>query len=108
MLCSSSKRVAVCFTMISNLAVTTRVSVNNVRADLFLKGIFITEHPTQFKGDWKISLSLQNFKLFSIELTKRVLSCNGLFPIKGRTQISSIFEASSTTSFFIKTISKYF
>ena len=38
-----SKKVAVCFTIISNLAVTTHVSVNNIRADLFLKGIFITE-----------------------------------------------------------------
>ena len=47
MLCSSSKKVAVCFTIISNLAVTTHVSVNNVRADLFLKEIFITEQRIQ-------------------------------------------------------------
>ena len=43
MLCGSSKNVAVYFTTISKLAVTTRVSVNNARGDLFLKGIFITE-----------------------------------------------------------------
>ena len=48
MLCSSSEKVAVCFNIISNLAVTTRVSVNNVRADLFLKGIFIAEQQIQF------------------------------------------------------------
>ena len=48
MLCNSSKKVAVCFTRISNLAVITRVSVNQVRADLFLKGIFIREQQTQF------------------------------------------------------------
>ena len=41
MLCRSSKKVAVCFTIISNLAVATRASVNNVRADLFLKFSFI-------------------------------------------------------------------
>ena len=34
--------------MISNIAVTTRASVNNVRADLFLKGIFVTEQKIQF------------------------------------------------------------
>ena len=32
-----------CFTIISNLAVTTRVSVNNVRLDLFLQEMYITE-----------------------------------------------------------------
>ena len=35
MLCSSSKNVVVCFTITSNVAVTTRVSVKNVRADSF-------------------------------------------------------------------------
>ena len=41
------KKVVVCFTIISNLAVTTHISVNNVRADLFLKGIFIMEQRIQ-------------------------------------------------------------
>ena len=31
----SSKKVEVCFNIISNLEVTTRVSANNVRGDLF-------------------------------------------------------------------------
>ena len=48
LLCSPSKKVVVCFTMISNFAVTTRVSVNNVRVDLFLKAIFMTEQRIQF------------------------------------------------------------
>ena len=47
MFCSCSKKV-VRFTITSRLAVTTCVSVNNVRADLFLKGIFITEQRIQF------------------------------------------------------------
>ena len=38
MLCSSSKKVDVCFTIIRNLAVTTHVPVNNVRANLFSEG----------------------------------------------------------------------
>ena len=109
MLCNSSEKVAVCFTIVRNLTVTTQVSVNSVRADLFLIGIFITElSELTLQGDWKITLSLQNFKLFSIELTKQVLSCSNLFPIKGRTQTGSFFEAVSTTSFLIKTLSKYF
>ena len=41
MLCSSSEKVKKCFTTISNLAVTTRISLNNIRADFFLKGIFL-------------------------------------------------------------------
>ena len=39
---------AVCFTIKSKLAAITRVSVNNVGADLFLKRIFITEKRIQF------------------------------------------------------------
>ena len=49
-LCSAAlvKMWRFCFTIISNLGVTTRVSVNSVRADHFFKGIFITEQRTQF------------------------------------------------------------
>ena len=36
---SSSERMAVSFTVISIVAVTTRVSVNKKGADLFIKGI---------------------------------------------------------------------
>ena len=48
MLCSSSEILAVCFIMTSNFAVTTWVSINNVRWDLFLKGVFIMDQRTQF------------------------------------------------------------
>ena len=108
MLCSSSKKVMVCFTIISNLAVTTHVSVNNVRADLFLKGIFITENEFSLHGDWKITLSLQIFKLLSTELTKRVLNCIDFLPRKGRTQTSFFSKAFRTTFFFTKSLPKYF
>ena len=43
------------------------------------------------QGDWEITLSLQNFKFFSVELTKRVVNCSDLFPTKGRMQVSSFF-----------------
>ena len=39
----SGKNVQVCFTIISNLAFTTCTFLNNIRADLFLKGILIVE-----------------------------------------------------------------
>ena len=84
-MCSAAqiKKVAVCFTIVSNLAVTTPVSVNNGRADPFLKGIFMKQW-ISLHGDWKITLSLQNFKLLSIELTKQVFSCIDFFPRKGK------------------------
>ena len=96
MLYSSRKSVAVCFTIISNLAVTACVSVNNVRAVLFLGGIFLTEQRTQFTR--RLENNFQ-FTELSTKLTKRVLSCSDLFPIKGRTQIILFSEASSTISF---------
>ena len=45
-------------------------------------------------GDCKITLCLQNFKLPSMELTKRVLSYGDFLPIKGTMQISSFLEFS--------------
>ena len=42
------KKMTACFTIISNLAVTTRASVNNFRVDVFFYGIFLTEQRTQF------------------------------------------------------------
>ena len=48
LLCSSSKNVVVCFTITSNLTVTTCVFVNNVESNLFVKGIFITEQQIEF------------------------------------------------------------
>ena len=41
-------------------------------------------------------------------LAKLVRNCSGFFPIKGRTQVIYLLEAFSITSFFIKTLSKYF
>ena len=49
-ICSAAlvKKLVVCFTIISNLAVTTCLSVNNVKAGLVLKEIFTKEQQTQF------------------------------------------------------------
>ena len=40
---SSSEKMAVSFTIISSVAVTTRVSINKKGADLFIKAIFKPE-----------------------------------------------------------------
>ena len=36
------KKVTVCFTIISNIAVTTRIPISNIKAGLFMKDGFIT------------------------------------------------------------------
>ena len=56
--------------LLSNLAVTKRISIINVRADFFLQGIFTMNKKLNLHGDQKITSSLQNFKLLSIDLTK--------------------------------------
>ena len=63
----------VCFTIISNLVVSTSIYVNNVRADLLLRGFLQRNNNFSLHGAWKITLCLQNFKLFPIDLTKQVL-----------------------------------
>ena len=89
---------AVCFTIISNLAVTTHVSVTNVRADLFLKGIFITEKRIQLAWWLENKLeSLETFKLLSMELTKRVLSCID-FALKKYSKFKFTFETENENS----------
>ena len=45
---SSSKKMAVSFTIISDVAVATRVSINKKGADLFIKAIFIPEQGVSF------------------------------------------------------------
>ena len=100
---------SVCFTITSNFAVTTaRVSVNNIRGMFFLRESLYPNKKLRLHGGWKITLSLKNFKLLSLELTKRVLSCNDFFPIKGGMQINFFLKACRTIPFFKKTLSKYF
>ena len=48
MFCSSSKKMMVSLTIISNVAVTTGVSINKKGADLFIKGSFKPEQSISF------------------------------------------------------------
>ena len=48
MFCSSSEKMALSFTIISNVAVTTHISINKKGADLFTKGIFKLEQSISF------------------------------------------------------------
>ena len=45
---SSSGKMAVSFTVLSNVAFTTSVSINKTGADLFIKGIFKVEQGVKF------------------------------------------------------------
>ena len=56
--------------LLSNLAATKRIFIINVRVDFFLQGIFTMNNKLNLRGDQKITSSLQNFKLLSIDLTK--------------------------------------
>ena len=89
----------VCFIIISNLAVITLVSVNNVRADLFLKGIFTREQRIKFAWWLEINLSLQNFKLLSIELTSSQLYC--FFFQRKDYILKTIFESNGFPKSFV-------
>ena len=57
-------KVAVCFTIISNLAVSTQVSVNNVGVAIFLKGIFITK-----QWIWSAWWLENNFKFTKLKVS---------------------------------------
>ena len=46
---SSSGKMAVSFTVLSNVAFTTSVSINKTGADLFIKGIFKVEQGVTFR-----------------------------------------------------------
>ena len=45
---SSSEKMAVSFTVISNIVVTRRVPINKKKADLFIKGILKPEKSVSF------------------------------------------------------------
>ena len=68
MLCSSSKKGMVCFSIISNFAVTARVSVNNARADLFLKVTVMQIEKALINDRLRVLKYSQNFafQLFTI------------------------------------------
>ena len=106
MLCSSIKKVAVCFPIICNLSVTTCISVNNVRADLFCKGIFITKHLIQCAWWLENNFKFTEVQVVFCRLSKRILSCGGFFPVKASTQISSLLETFSTIFFFYENFSQ--
>ena len=58
---SSSEKMAVSFTVISNVVVTTSVSINKKGADLFIKGIF--------KPKQSVSFTLRSKNYFQIAKT---------------------------------------
>ena len=106
--CRSSTKVEAFFTIINNLEVTIHVSVNNVTADLFLKGIFITKLRIQLA--WWLE---NNFKFTKLEVTfyrvnQTRSQLDWLFSKKKKDANKFFFRGFQYYSFFIKTLSKYF
>ena len=89
MLCSSCKKVSGSFTVISSVTATTRTTINKIRTNFFIKGIFKTNNVRSLYGDWKTTLRWQKLKLFCIDLTNLDLNCNDFFPINGSTHTNS-------------------
>ena len=69
---SSCKKVSVSFTKISSIAATTQITINKIRTNFLIKGIFKTKQCTKFA--WRLE---NNFnKLFCSDLTNLDLNCN--------------------------------
>ena len=68
--------------MISSIAVTTLVSLNNKGACHFIKGIFKLEQSVYLFWDQKSTFKLQKHMVLLTLLTKGDLNCNDFFPKK--------------------------
>ena len=82
------------FSVISNLAVTTRIAVNYPRADFFL--------------NLKIIFNLQNGKFLSIVRPSLVLKSSEALPKYGKTQINSLLGTMKLRPLWINSLFKNF
>ena len=108
MFCSTSEKIVVSFAIISNVAVTTRVSIIKKATDLFIKGIFKLEQIVSFTLRSKTTFKLQKRTVSLTLLTKRDLNCNDFLPTNGRTQVNYFLGANIYTSIFTYKLSRYF
>ena len=68
-----TKKMSEGFSVIRNLAVTTRIAVEYSTEDFFLKGITESKQVTKSESDLKTTLSLPNGVFFSTVRLKRAL-----------------------------------
>ena len=79
------------FSVISNLAVTTRIAINYSRADFFLSSESLKRNKVlSLHLDLKIIFNLQNGKFLSIVRLSLVLKSSEALPKYGKTQINSL------------------
>ena len=97
--CSGIK-VVESFPIISNLAVTTRITINYSRVEFFLKWIF--------KSKQCVKSSLRSKNSLSIVCLSLLLKSNENLPKYGKTKVNSLLGAMKLRSFLINNLFKNF
>ena len=98
----SSIKVAECFPLISNLVVTTRITINYSRENFFLKWSLNWNSVLSLHLDLKIIFSLQYGKsLYTVRLSLLLKSGKSL-PKYGKTKVSSLLGTMKLRTFYHK------
>ena len=96
------------FPIISNLAVTTCITINYSRANFFLKWIFKSKQCVKFTFRSKNYFTLQYGKSLSIVRLSLVLKSNESLPKYGKTKVNSFLGTMKLRSFLINDLFKNF
>ena len=102
----SCKKVLLSFTIISSIAATTRIRINNIRTNFLIKEALKQNNVQSLHEDWKKTLRWQKLKFFCTNLTNLDLHCNGFFPMNGSTHTKSFLGAKAYTFFSMKILFK--
>ena len=105
---SSNEKTAVPFTIISNVTVTARVSINKKGADFFIKGILKLEQNVSFTLRSKNYFQIAKKYGFITLLTKEDLNCNNFLPRNGKTQAHCFLGANKYNFFLTYKLFRYF
>ena len=104
----SSIKVVEGFSIISNLAVTTRITINYSRANFFSSESLNQNSVLSLHLDLKITFSLQYGKSLSIVRPSLVLKSSESLPKYGKTKVNSLLEGMNLRSFLINNLFKNF
>ena len=103
----SGTKVAEGFPIISNLAVTTRITINYSRVDFFSSGSWNRNSVLSLHLDLKFIFSLQYGKSFSIDRLSLVLKSNESLLKYGKTKVNSLVGTVKLRSFLINNFGLY-
>ena len=101
-------KVAEVFPIITNLAVTTRITINYSRSDFFLKWILKSKQYVKLPLDLKIFFSLQYGKSLSMVRLSLVLKSKESLPKFGKTTVNSLLGTMKLSLFLINNLFKNF